>query len=69
MDSLARSAEVASGAFGVEESVIDGTQTAGDPFDQDVRKRLDQRLISPENRYLGRWLPPERVEALKSAHT
>jgi hypothetical protein len=51
---------VASGAFGVEEAVIVGTQPVGDPVDQDLGERLDQRLVSPENRYVGRWLPTRK---------
>ena len=65
MDPLARSAEVAAGAFGVEESVIDGAKPLSDPIDQNLGERLDQRLVSREDRYLGRWLPPEEIEASK----
>jgi hypothetical protein len=39
--------EVLSGAFGVQESVIDRAQPLGDPFGQD----LNERLVGAKNRH------------------
>jgi hypothetical protein len=52
-NSLARSAEVPGGAFGVEESVIDGAKSLAYPVEHDLGKSRDKES-SAQNRYLGR---------------